>query len=181
MRAWLLRCLTVPPEDPVAVVHATVKAELAKRGMSQDDLAERLGMQSSTLSRMLTGKSLKKTHDTFARLRDIEKLFDLDPGVLVRLLDSVGDRGATAEAILSDASLSVDAKQSILAILERFTSKGATVTPMESRRAGRGAARAAAETGEPPSIPRAEQKRIDTHVAKRKPAKKNAKKGRPEA
>lgn len=143
--------------------------------MLQWQLAERIGIGSSVLSKMLSGSSLTRTREAFRRLRDIEDVFDLERGTLLRLLEYVGEQGATQEAILHDGSLPLEVKEALVVVVDHFSGAGATVTDIESRRDRR---QPAAETGEPPAVSDERHQQLAEHVAERTRPAKAAKAGK---
>jgi transcriptional regulator with XRE-family HTH domain len=158
VNATVLRCAFVSGEKAVAALLAKIKSELDARDLTQRQLAEAIGLDESVLSKMLSGRSLKRTQETFRRLADIEKAFKMSRGTLLRQLEYIGDQGETKEAILHDGSLPVDVKDALVAVVDHF-----------ARAPSRGAVRAAAETGEPPPLAGEDLENVAKHVDTRKP------------
>ena len=102
--------------EPVVTFGEALEAALRERGLSGSELARRVSVSQSAVSKWIAGGSIEP-----ANVFEVERVLDLHPGELSRLcgylpLDAV-PTSSPEDAIRTDATLSADTRDDLLVLL----------------------------------------------------------------
>jgi transcriptional regulator with XRE-family HTH domain len=109
--------------DRFADLAAAVDGELRLQGLNRVQLCERLGIPQSTMSKMLSGESMRTTTLALDRLAAIEEALDLPRGRLLRALGYVGTAEGVRDAISADPRLPAHGKEAVLVLFDHYAAR----------------------------------------------------------
>ena len=107
---------------------------MRKQEWDQKDLAERLSMSKSTLNKILKGSAMRATLSRVEDLQEIESVFDMKRGELLREMGLVAEATETRDRIAAESALTPTGREAVLALYDYYAAKkAAKVTPLRPR------------------------------------------------